>query len=71
MPRWLQVVLHAALIALNIGLTTAGVIPAKYSALAGIAQAALGYVAQQYNTDGTPQASAYVPPVSPPPPPKG
>lgn len=60
MPRWLQILLH-------LGATAAGAY-AAYSTgsplplvITSGAQTAIGGIAQVYNTDGTPQAVAFVP----------
>ncbi len=57
MPRWLQVGLHAALIGVNGTLTYKALIPPRWSVALMVAQGVLGYVAQQYNTAGTPQST--------------
>lgn len=59
MPRWLQVILHALLAAANFLMLGSGSIGPKFSLVIGAAQAFLGCIAQQYNTDGTPQSAAF------------
>jgi hypothetical protein len=58
MPRWLQVTLHAGLVGCNIALAMHGVPPGVTFWLA-VLQGVVGAVAQEFNTDGTPQETPF------------
>lgn len=60
MPRWLQILLQVASTAVGGYLSFHAGTPLP-SVIAGGVQAAIGGVAQSYNTDGTGQQVAYVP----------
>jgi hypothetical protein len=66
MPKWLQIALHLLLIAAGGYMSFASGTALPLVISSGV-QAAVGAIAQHYNTDGTPQSVAFVQaPGSPP-----
>ena len=59
MPRWLQILLHVAAVAVGSYTSYATGSPLPLVISSGT-QAVIGGVAQIYNTDGTPQAQPFV-----------
>lgn len=60
MPRWLQILLHLATVAVGAWASVATGSPIP-SVVAGGVQTAIGGIAQIYNTDGTHQSQPYTP----------
>ena len=58
MPRWLQIVLHLVPIGLGSYLAVSAGSPIPLVISSGV-NAAIGAIAQSYNTDGTPQSVAF------------
>lgn len=69
MPRWLQITLHLAAIAAGAYLSVLTGSSVPLAVTTGV-NAAIGTVAQSYNTDGTPQTVAFQPAVKTVNPPK-
>lgn len=60
MPRWLQILLHLVAVGAGAYASMARGSPVPL-VVTGAAQAAIGGIAQIYNTDGTPQTTPFVP----------